>query len=152
MTLLVGWRKSNRPVKTEWWGGSVVICLQQGSNDLHMVHHHLLLQQSPEWFIILVPAYPGCPGKRCALLHTRMHTSMKGCFVAGKGHGKGRRRKGKRKKREQTDLHKQKNELHCKDFLGRKLIFGLLHHKLLYKLQKADITANYKLYTQTCTA
>ena len=26
--------------------------------------HHLLLQQNPEWFILLVPAYPGCPGKK----------------------------------------------------------------------------------------
>ena len=25
---------------------------------------HLLLQQNPEWFILLVPAYPGCPGKK----------------------------------------------------------------------------------------
>ena len=26
--------------------------------------HHLLLQQNPEWFILLVPAYPDCPGKK----------------------------------------------------------------------------------------
>jgi len=25
---------------------------------------HLLLQQNPEWFTFLVPAYPGCPGKK----------------------------------------------------------------------------------------
>ena len=25
---------------------------------------HLLLQQNPEQFILLVPAYPGCPGKK----------------------------------------------------------------------------------------
>ena len=24
----------------------------------------LLLKQNPEWFILLVPAYPGCPGKK----------------------------------------------------------------------------------------
>ena len=48
----------------------MVICQQRGANDLHMVQlmplppHHLLLQQNPEWFILLVPAYPGCPGKR----------------------------------------------------------------------------------------
>jgi len=48
----------------------VVICLQRGANDLHMVQlmplppRHLLLQQNPEWFIFLVPAYPGCPGKK----------------------------------------------------------------------------------------
>jgi len=38
--------------------------------DLHMVQlmplppHHLLLQYNPEWFTFLVPAYPGCPGKK----------------------------------------------------------------------------------------
>ena len=46
------------------------ICLERGANDLHMVQlmplpsHHLLLQQNPEWFILLVPAYLGCPGKK----------------------------------------------------------------------------------------
>jgi len=46
------------------------VSLERGANDLHMVQqmplppHHLLLQQNPEWFILLVPAYPGCPGKR----------------------------------------------------------------------------------------
>ena len=48
----------------------MVICLEQGANDLHMVQlmplppHHLLLQQNPEWFNLLVPAYPGSPGKK----------------------------------------------------------------------------------------
>ena len=46
----------------------MVICLERGANDLHMVRLmpllHLLLQQNPEWFILLVPAYPGCPGKK----------------------------------------------------------------------------------------
>ena len=48
----------------------MVICLERSANDLHMVQlmplppRHLLLQQNPEWFILLVPAYPGCPGKR----------------------------------------------------------------------------------------
>jgi len=43
-------RKGIRPVKTEWWGTGVVICLKQGANDLHMVQlmplppRHLLLQ------------------------------------------------------------------------------------------------------------
>ena len=62
----------------------MVICLEQGANDLHMVQlmpltpHHLLLQQNPEWFIVLVLAYLGCPGKKavkwlCArvCVHTR---------------------------------------------------------------------------------
>jgi len=48
----------------------MVICLACGANDLHMVQlmplppHHLLLQQNPEWFTFLVPAYTGCPGKK----------------------------------------------------------------------------------------
>ena len=51
----LGGRKGIRPVKnTEWWGAGVVICLERGANDLHMVQlmplppHHLLLQQNPE--------------------------------------------------------------------------------------------------------
>ena len=66
-----GSRKSIRPVKTEWWDTSVVICLERDANDLHMVQlmplppHHLLLQKKSEWFTSLVPAYPGClSGKR----------------------------------------------------------------------------------------
>ena len=48
----------------------MVIFLERGANDLHMVQlmplppSHLLLQQNPEWFILLVPTYPGCPGKK----------------------------------------------------------------------------------------
>ena len=66
----LGGRKGIRPVKTEWWGNGVVICLERGADDLHMVHlmplppHHLLLQWNPELFTFLVPAYPGCPGKK----------------------------------------------------------------------------------------
>jgi len=32
----LGGRKGIRPVKTEWWGAGVVICLQPGA-DLHTV-------------------------------------------------------------------------------------------------------------------
>ena len=48
----------------------MVICLEQGANDLHMVQlvslppHHLLPQDIPEWFALLVSAYPGLPGKK----------------------------------------------------------------------------------------
>jgi len=48
----------------------MVICLERGADDLHMVRlmpltpHHLLLRQNPEWFILLVPAYPGCTGQK----------------------------------------------------------------------------------------
>ena len=67
----LGVRKGIQPVKNmEWWGAGVVICLERAANDLHMVQlmplppRYLLLQQNPEWFILLVPAYPGCPGKK----------------------------------------------------------------------------------------
>ena len=46
----LGGRKGIWPVKTEWWGTGMVICLQQGANDLHMIQlmplppNHLLLQ------------------------------------------------------------------------------------------------------------
>ena len=46
----LGGRKGIRHIKTEWWGTGVVIYLEQGENDLHMVQlmplppHHLLLQ------------------------------------------------------------------------------------------------------------
>jgi len=46
----LGIRKAIWPVKTEWWGIGVVICVERGANDLHMVQlmplppHHLLLQ------------------------------------------------------------------------------------------------------------
>jgi len=66
----LGGRKGIWPVKIEWLGTGMVICLEQGANGLHMVKlmplppHHVLLQQNPEWFTSLVPAYPGCPGKR----------------------------------------------------------------------------------------
>jgi len=42
-------RKGIWPAKTEWWGTGVVICLQRGANDLHIVQlmplppYHLLL-------------------------------------------------------------------------------------------------------------
>ena len=67
----LGGRKGIRPVKNmEWWGAGVVICPGQGANNWHMVQlmplppHHLLLQQNSEWFIILLPAYAGRPGKK----------------------------------------------------------------------------------------
>jgi len=33
----LGGRKRIQPVKTEWWGAGVVICLERGANDLHMI-------------------------------------------------------------------------------------------------------------------
>jgi len=36
LTLLIG-RQTEHPVKIEWWGTGVVICLEWGANGLHMV-------------------------------------------------------------------------------------------------------------------
>jgi len=46
----VGWArpKGIRPVKTEWWGTGVVICLEQGADDLHMVQ---LIPSSLAWTV-----------------------------------------------------------------------------------------------------
>jgi len=49
----------------------MVICLERGANDLHMVQLMSLPPviscsskiQIPEWFTSLVPDYPGCPEK-----------------------------------------------------------------------------------------
>jgi len=63
----LGNRKGIRPAKKygvmRCWRGYL-----SGANDLHMVQlmplppHHLL--QNPEWFILLVPAYPGVLEKK----------------------------------------------------------------------------------------
>jgi len=38
LMLLVGWQEGHPACeKTEWWGTGVVICLERGANDLHMV-------------------------------------------------------------------------------------------------------------------
>jgi len=65
----LGGRKGIRPVKTEWWGVGMVVCLEQGG-DLHMAQ----LMPLPltisgfskiqiVFFIFLVPAFPGSPRK-----------------------------------------------------------------------------------------
>ena len=44
------WLDGRKGIWPEWWGNGVVICLERGANDLHMVQlmplttHHLLLQ------------------------------------------------------------------------------------------------------------
>jgi len=71
--LLVGWQEGHPACKNlhgEILAWLMVICLERGANDLHMVQlmplppHNLLLQQNPEWFTFLVPAYPGCHRKK----------------------------------------------------------------------------------------
>ena len=80
----------------------MVICLERGANDLHMVQlmplppHHRLLQKNPEWFILLVPAYPGCPGKKAVerlcvcvcvyCVHTCPGTYPSACLLAVVGY------------------------------------------------------------------
>jgi len=71
LILLVG-RQEEHPARKKLSDGDtdIVICLECGANDLHMVQlmplppYHLLLQQNPEWCTFLMPPYPGCHGKR----------------------------------------------------------------------------------------
>ena len=65
----LGGRKCIQPVKTEWWGAGMVICLEQGA-DLHMAQLMPLpltvscFSKIQINFTFLVPAHPGSPGKR----------------------------------------------------------------------------------------
>ena len=66
----LGGRKGIRPVKkTEWWGASVVICLERGA-DLHTAQLMPLpltvscFSKILIGFTFLVPAHPGSPGQR----------------------------------------------------------------------------------------
>jgi len=67
LTLLVGQQEG--PVKTEWWGAGVVICLERGA-DLHMAQPMPLpltvscFSKIQIGFTFLVPAHPGSPGQR----------------------------------------------------------------------------------------
>ena len=67
----LGIRNSIRPVKIDWWGVGVVICLQRGADCLHMVQ---LTPLPPQTLSSLAPFksrlvlpfcthYHGCPGK-----------------------------------------------------------------------------------------
>jgi len=57
------------PVKTEWWGAGVVICLERGA-DLHMAQLMPLpltvscFSKIQIDFTFLVPVHPGSPGQR----------------------------------------------------------------------------------------
>ena len=65
----LGGRKGIWPVKTEWWGTGMVICLERGA-DLHMAQLLPLpltvccFNKIQISFTFLVPAHPGSPGKR----------------------------------------------------------------------------------------
>jgi len=58
-----------RPVKTEWWGTGVVICLERGA-DLHMAQLMPLpltvscFSKIKTGLNFLVPAHLGSPGQR----------------------------------------------------------------------------------------
>jgi len=65
----LGGRKGIRPVKTEWWGAGVVVCLEQGA-DLQMAQLMPLpltvscFSKIHIGFTFLVPAHLGSPGKK----------------------------------------------------------------------------------------
>ena len=65
----LGGRKGIRPVKTEWWGAGVVICLERGA-DLHMAQLTPLpltvscFSKILIGLTFLVPAHLGSPGQR----------------------------------------------------------------------------------------
>jgi len=69
----LGVRKIIRPVKIEWWGVGVVICLQRGADCLHMVQlipcipkrHHLLPQFNPD---LILPGKKPLNGCCCCCL------------------------------------------------------------------------------------
>ena len=72
-------------------------CLEWGANDLHMVQlmpllPHPFLQKNPEWFVLLVLAYPGClekrPLKECCCFFSekrtfgdKLHTFSPSCHL-----------------------------------------------------------------------
>jgi len=65
----LGGRKGIRPVKIEWWGAAVVVCLKQGA-DLHMAQLMPLpltvscFSKIQIGFTFLVPAHLGSPRKK----------------------------------------------------------------------------------------
>ena len=65
----LGGRKGIRPVKKQWWGAGMVICLERGA-DLHIAQLMPLpltvscFNKIQIGFTFLVPAHLGSPGKR----------------------------------------------------------------------------------------
>ena len=87
LTLWLGGMKGIRPVKTEWWGAGVVVCLERGA-DLHMSQLMPLpltvssFSKIKIGFTFLVLAHPGSPGQRVRALSS--HSSVLRvyeCFV-----------------------------------------------------------------------
>jgi len=52
----VGWQKSHRPLKTDWWDSSMVICLERNANlhkaQLMPFHSLSLAPENPDWFCL----------------------------------------------------------------------------------------------------
>ena len=70
LTLLVGWQEGQAACKKlEWWGTDMVICLERDA-DFHMAQLTPLpltvscFSKIQIGFTFLVPAHPGCLGKR----------------------------------------------------------------------------------------
>ena len=65
----LGGRKGIRPVKNEWWGAGMVMCLE-GDADLHMAQVMPMplivscFSKIQIGFTFLIPAHLGSPGKR----------------------------------------------------------------------------------------
>ena len=65
----LGSRKGIRPVKTEWWGAGMVVCLERGA-DLHMAQLMPLpltvccFSKIQTGFSFMVPAHLGSPRQR----------------------------------------------------------------------------------------
>jgi len=89
--------KGIQPVKSEWWGTGVVICLERGA-DLHMAQ----LMPQPVTvscsskiqigFTFLVPAHPDSPRQRavkrvcvCVVMTTAGHTTRQPIAVLEDG-------------------------------------------------------------------
>jgi len=66
--------KGIRPVKTEWWGAGVVVCLKQGA-DLHTAQLMPLpltvscFSKIQIGFIFLVPVHLGSLGNRAVIYY-----------------------------------------------------------------------------------
>jgi len=63
--LLVGWQEGHPPVKTEWLGAGMVVCLERGA-DLQLMPLPLTVfcfSKIKIGFTFLVLAHPGSPGK-----------------------------------------------------------------------------------------
>jgi len=94
LTLLVGWQEGHPACKKlDWWGASMVICLERDA-DLHMAQLMPLpltdsfFSKIQIGFTFLVPDHPGSPGKRavkrvsvcvCVCVRARARACVRAC-------------------------------------------------------------------------